>query len=222
MKHDRESLRKLLNVSLNALKLIEKRGKLKQRLNKINYDLVDRYKEKNKYIYIVVKKKSSKAKKDINIIYNTNRTDKFIDYFNIRTVEVPRTIKQIAEETKVTEKTVIKWDNTLQDKRILSKDGFYYFKMDKLTDEITEISKEEYKNFWRNKAYLNAFENLRRKYLLGEITLTELQLTSGDIAVIISMLENKYYFKIKKYKVNRNEIFELTQNLIDEYKKVSF
>ena len=53
----------------------------------------------------------------------------------------------------------------------------------------------------------------------GEISLTELQLTSGDISVIISMLEDKYCFKVKKYKVNRNEIYEHTRNLIDEYQK---
>lgn len=53
----------------------------------------------------------------------------------------------------------------------------------------------------------------------GEITLTELQLTSGDIAVIISMIENRYCFKIKKYKVNQNEIYEYTRNLIEEYQK---
>ena len=155
----------------------------------------------------------------MNNIYNTNRTDKFISYFNIRTIEEPKTIKQIAEESNVAEKTVIKWDNTLQDKRILSKDGFYYFKVDRLKDEIIEISKEEFKSFWRNKAYLNAFEELRRKYILGEISLTELQLTSGDIAVIMSMIENKYCFKIKKYKVNRNEIFDYTEKLINEYQK---
>jgi len=218
MKCDRKKLKQILNISLNALKLIERRNKLEYRLNKAGYELIDKYKEGNKYIYLI-KESNKQIKKELNNIYNTNRTDKFISYFNIRTIEEPRTIKQIAEESKVAEKTVIKWDNTLQDKRILSKDGFYYFKVDRLKDEIIEISKEEFKSFWRNKAYLNAFEELRRKYIKGEITLTELQLTSGDIAVIISMIENKYCFKIKKYKVNRNEIFDYTKKLINEYQK---
>ena len=218
MKCDRKRLKEILNISLNALKLIERRNNLEYRLNKVGYELIDKYKDKNKYIYII-EKNSQQTKKELNNIYNTNRTDKFISYFNIRTIEEPKTIKQIAEESNVAEKTVIKWDNTLQDKRILSKDGFYYFKVDRLKDEIIEISKEEFKSFWRNKAYLNAFEELRRKYILGEITLTEFQLTSGDIAVIMSMIENKYCFKIKKYKVNRNEIFDYTKKLINEYQK---
>lgn len=218
MECDRKQLKEILDISLNALKLIEKRNSLKQRLNKKGYVLVDKYKVKNKYIY-VIKKSNAELKKKINNIYNTNRADKFIDYFNIRTVENPKTIKEVALESKVAEKTVIKWDNTLQDKRILSKDGFYYFKVDRSNNQIEEICKEEYKSYWRNKAYLGAFAELRRKYMQGEITLTEFQLTSGDIAVIISMLENKYCFKVKKYKVNRNEIYEYTRKLIDEYQK---
>lgn len=218
IKYDREKLKDILGISINALKLIEKRSNLEYRLSKCGYELVDKYKDKNKYIY-VIKKNNLELKKKIGNMYNTNRIDKFINYFNMRTIEVPKTIKEIAEESKVTEKTVIKWDNTLQDKRILSKDGFYYFKVDRTNNEIIEITKEEYKSYWRNKAYLEAFAELRRKYMQGEITLTEFQLTSGDIAVIISMLENKYCFKIKKYKVNRNEIYEYTRKIIDEYQK---
>ncbi len=218
IKCDRNKLKDILGISINALKLVEKRDNLEYRLSKCGYELIDKYKVKNKYIY-VIKKNNSELKKKIGSMYNTNRTDKFINYFNIRTIEVPKTIKEIAEESKVAEKTVIKWDNTLQDKRILSKDGFYYFKIDRNSNQISEISKEEYKSFWKNKVYLKAFADLRMKYIRGEISLTEFQLTSGDIAVIISMIENKHCFKIKKYKVNRNEIYEYTRKIIDEYQK---
>lgn len=218
VKCDRKQLKDILNISLNALKLIEKRNKLQYRLNKVGYELVDKYKEKNKYIY-VIKESNEEIKKQISSMYNTNRTDKFINYFNIRTIEEPRTIKEIALKSNVAEKTIIKWDSTLQDKQIISKDGFYYFKIDRLEDTVTQICKEEYKSYWRNKAYLGAFAELRRKYMQGEISLTEFQLTSGDIAVIISMLENKYCFKVKKYKVNRNEVYEYTRYLIEEYQK---
>lgn len=218
LKCDRKQLKDILNISLNALKLIEKRNNLQYRLRKCGYELIDKYKEKNKYIYIITNI-NLKIKKEINNIYKTNRTDKFINYFNIRTIEEAKTIKEIANKSEVAEKTIIKWDNTLQDKRILSKDGFYYFKVDRRNNEITEITKEEYKNFWRNRAYLNAFADLRRKYMKGEISLTEFQLTSGDVAVILSLIENKYYFKVKKYKVNQNEIYNYTRKLIDEYQK---
>ena len=126
MECDRNQLKEILGVSLNALKLIEKRNNLEHRLNKVGYTLIDKYKKKNKYIY-VIQKTNKKLKQKISNMYNTNRADKFINYFNIRTIEQPKTIKEIAIESEVAEKTIIKWDNILQDKRILSKDGFYYF-----------------------------------------------------------------------------------------------
>ena len=218
MECDRNQLKVILGVSLNALKLIEKRNNLEHRLNKVGYTLIDKYKKKNKYIY-VIQKTNKKLKQKISNMYNTNRADKFINYFNIRTIEQPKTIKEIAIESEVAEKTIIKWDNTLQDKRILSKDGFYYFKLDKSNNEIIEISKEEYKTFWKNKSYLKAFADLRKRYMEGEISLTELQLTSGDVAVIVSAIESKYCFKIKKYKVNRNQLYADTRRIIDEYQK---
>lgn len=218
MECDRNKLKGILNISLNALKLIEKRNNLEYRLNKVGYTLIDKYKKKNKYIY-VIKKSNKELKQKISNMYNTNRADKFINYFNIRTIEQPKTIKEIAIESEVAEKTIIKWDNTLQDKRILSKDGFYYFKLDRSNNEIIEITKEEYKTFWKNKVYLKAFADLRKKYMEGEISLTELQLTSGDVAVIVSAIENKYCFKIKKYKVNRNQLYADTRRIIDEYQK---
>ena len=218
MECDRNQLKEILGVSLNALKLIEKRNNLEHRLNKVGYTLIDKYKKKNKYIY-VIQKTNKKLKQKISNMYNTNRADKFINYFNIRTIEQPKTIKEIAIESEVAEKTIIKWDNTLQDKRILSKDGFYYFKLDRSNNEIIEISKEEYKTFWKNKSYLKAFADLRKRYMEGEISLTELQLTSGDVAVIVSAIESKYCFKIKKYKVNRNQLYADTRRIIDEYQK---
>ena len=218
MECDRNQLKEILGVSLNALKLIEKRNNLEHRLNKVGYTLIDKYKKKNKYIY-VIQKTNKKLKQKISNMYNTNRADKFINYFNIRTIEQPKTIKEIAIESEVAEKTIIKWDNTLQDKRILSKDGFYYFKLDRSNNEIIEISKEEYKTFWKNKSYLKAFADLRKRYMEGEISLTELQLTSGDVAVIVSAIESKYCFKIKKYKVNRNQLYADTRKIIDEYQK---
>lgn len=218
MECDRNQLKDILNISLNALKLIEKRNTLEYRLNRVGYTLIDKYKKKNKYIY-VIQKTNKNLKQKISKMYSTNRADKFISYFNIRTIELPITIHEIAIRVEVSEKTIIKWDNILQDKRILSKDGFYYFKLDRNSNEITEISKEEYKSFWKNKAYLKAFADLRKRYMEGEISLTELQLTSGDVAVIVSAIESKYCFKIKKYKVNRNQLYADTRRIIDEYQK---
>lgn len=218
MKVDRNKLKDILGINLNTLKQIERRSNLNKRLNRIGYELITKNKIKNKYIYDIRNiKDHQELKKVINNSYNTNRADKFVTYFNIRTLEEPNTIREIANKSNVAEKTVIKWDNTLQDKRILSKDGYYYFRLSKDTMEVQQCSIEEYKSFWKNKAYLNAFYKLQEKYRSGEITLTELQLASGEIAVIVSTIENKYYFKIKKYKVNKeNPLYMDTKRLIEK------
>lgn len=218
MKADRNKLKDILGINLNTLKQIERRNNLDKRLNKIGYKLISKCKFKNKYIYDI---RSIKDHQELNKVikqsYNTNRADKFVTYFNIRTLEEPNTIREIANKSNVAEKTVIKWDNTLQDKRIISKDGYYYFRLLKDTREVQQCSIGEYKSFWKNKAYLNAFYRLQSKYISGEITLTELQLASGEIAVIISTIANKYYFKIKKYKVNEdNELYIDTKRLIEK------
>ncbi|OSA98118.1 UNVERIFIED_ORG: hypothetical protein B2H98_05355 [Clostridium botulinum] len=212
MKCDRNKLKDILNVSINALKQLERRNTLEKRLNENGYTLLNRHIENNKFIYEIEK---DNLKHKINKLYGINKTDNFITYFNIRIKEEPKTVIEIADRANVTERTIIKWDNKLKDKRILIKDGYYYFKLDRITGVILQVSKEEYKSFWKNKAYINAFNALQLKYLQGELTLTELKLASGDLPVIISTIENKYYYKVKRYKVNiNNQLYVDTKKII--------
>ena len=46
----------------------------------------------------------------------------------------------------------------------------------------------------------------------------EFQLACGEKAVIIAAIENKYYFKIKKYKANKTRLYQDTNRLIKESK----
>jgi len=213
MKVCRNELKVILNINLNALKQIERRKTLDKRLQDKGYILINKHIEGNKTIYEL---EISKTKHIISKTYNVSKTNNFIDYFNIRTKEEPNTIEEIANKANVNKKTVSKWDNTLQDKRIIAKDGYYYFRLDKDQGELIQVTIEEYKSFWKNKAYINAFNKLQDRYIKGEISLTELQLSSGEIAVIISTIENKYYYKIKKYKVDKNnELYKDTKKLIE-------
>ncbi|NRT90045.1 hypothetical protein B0H41_003724 [Clostridium beijerinckii] len=215
MKVCRNELKDLLNINLNALKQIERRNTLEKRLLERGYILLDKSIENKKTIYELG---ISRDKQIINKLYNISKTDCFINYFNIRTAEEPDTIDDIASKVKINKNTVIKWDNTLQDKKIISKDGYYYFKLDKALGELAQVTIEEYKSFWKNKAYVNAFKKLQDKYTRSEITLAELQLAKGELDVIIKTIENKYYYKVKKYKVNKdNKLYIDTMNLIRGY-----
>ena len=53
IKCDRNKLKDILGISINALKLVEKRDNLEYRLSKCGYELIDKYKVKNKYIYVI-------------------------------------------------------------------------------------------------------------------------------------------------------------------------
>ncbi|CUU47045.1 hypothetical protein [Clostridium beijerinckii] len=215
MKVCRNELKDLLDINLNALKQIERRNTLEKRLLEKGYILLNKSIENKKTIYELG---ISKDKQIINKLYNISKTDCFINYFNIRTAEEPDTIDYIASKVKINKNTVIKWDNTLQDKKIISKDGYYYFKLDKALGELAQVTIEEYKSFWKNKAYVNAFKKLQDKYTRSEITLAELQLAKGELDVIIRTIENKYYYKVKKYKVNKdNKLYIDTMNLIRGY-----
>ncbi|WP_238860898.1 hypothetical protein [Clostridium sp. YIM B02569] len=215
MKVCRNELKDLLDINLNALKQIERRNTLEKRLLERGYILLNKSIENKKTIYELG---ISKDKQIINKLYNISKTECFINYFNIRTAEEPDTIDDIASKVKINKNTVIKWDNTLQDKKIISKDGYYYFKLDKALGELSQVTIEEYKSFWKNKAYVNAFKKLQDKYTRSEITLAELQLAKGELDVIIRTIENKYYYKVKKYKVNKdNKLYIDTMNLIRGY-----
>jgi hypothetical protein len=213
MNVSRNELKNILEVNLNALKQIERRNTLDKRLSEKGFKLIKKYKQNNKTMYEL---QHLKTKQLIYKTYNVKKADNFIDYFNIRTKEEPSSIGDIAEKTKVNKNTIIKWDNTLQDKKIIANDGYYYFRLE--YGELIQVSMEEYKSFWRNKAYMKEFMDLQRKYLKGELTLTQLQLASADIGSIRTVIENKYYYKIKKYKVNKNnELYIDTVNLIRGY-----
>ena len=49
----------------------------------------------------------------------------------------------------------------------------------------------------------------------GEITLNELTLASAEVGAIMQALENKYYYRINKYKTNKdNKLYLDTSELI--------
>lgn len=219
MKITKKQLSDLLGITLNNLKKIEQRKQLKERLKEKGYLYKGKTKEGRKNIYIIDKinnVESSVILKDIyKNAYNTNKKDSFTLYFINRTQESVKNKADIAKESNVTVKTITKWDNTLLDKRIISKDGFFYFCIDKENKAIYQCSKEEYNNFWKNSSIRNSFKALQNKYIKGEITLNELQLASAGLGATQALIENKYYYRTKKYKTNtENQLYKDTLNLI--------
>lgn len=215
----------ILGVKTDALKQIEKRQQLYIRLQEKGYKLLDKIKEGRKVYYILEQENINKEiyNNMVKYVYDTAKEKEFSTYFALRTIlnnwNICYNIKEIAERSSVSSKTIRKWDNTLLNKDIIARDGYFYFCITNDKDnniyKVEPSNIEEYRSFWRNKAFMGAFKNLQDKYYKGELTLTELQLASADIGAIRQTIEHKYYYRVKKFTTHKeNELYKDTMKLI--------
>lgn len=205
MIYDRKQLAKLLNTSVQNIKMLEKRNKLKEKLNIKGYNLLNIYK-KSKTTYNIIEC-DNPGVKALSVL-NIRKPYSFTKYLNHRLQEQAISIKDIAINSNVNKNTVVRWDKKLIYNKVMSRDGFYYFKLVLGRDEAVEISKEEYNSFWRNTAYIKALKKLQNRYLNGEITLNELQLATGDINSYYSIVNGVYCFRVNKFKVDKeNDLY---------------
>lgn len=205
MIYDRKQLAELLNTSVQNIKMLEKRNKLKEKLNIKGYNLLNIYK-KSKTTYNIIEC-DNPGVKALSVL-NIRKPYSFTKYLNHRLQEQAISIKDIAINSNVNKNTVVRWDKKLIYNKVMSRDGFYYFKLVLGRDEAVEISKEEYNSFWRNTAYIKALKKLQNRYLNGEITLNELQLATGDINSYYSIVNGVYCFRVNKFKVDKeNDLY---------------
>jgi hypothetical protein len=208
IKVDKKGLCEILGLKESGLKTIIKRKQLDKRLDEQGYKLLEQIKEGRKVYYILEQTNNNKEVYNnmCKYIFNTNKPTSFKDFFISRTVfdNFVKSNKDLAELSNVSAKTISKWNNTLLDKNIIAKDGYFYFYIDKEHKTIKQCEKVEYNTFWRNKAISNSFKTLQSRYLKGEITLNELQIASAGLGATVALIENKYYYRIKKYKTNKD------------------
>lgn len=215
----------ILGIKKDALIKIEQRQQLHLRLQEKGYKLLDKIKEGRKVYYILEQENELKEVYNnmVKYVYGTDKEKEFSTYFALRTIlnnwNICYNIAEIAERSSVSTKTIRKWDNTLIDKDIIARDGYFYFCItNDIENKIYKVEPSninEYKSFWRNKAYIGAFKNLQDKYYKGELTLLELQLASADIGAIRQVIDKKYYYRVKKFKTHKdNELYNDTIKLI--------
>lgn len=228
MKKNKKEIAEILGVSIESLKKIEGNKTLEEKLKNKGYKFINKFKEGRKVFYeIELINESQEVLSNLcNHVYKVKRKkEEFCKYYMLRTDEdnIPRSKADISKDVEISKATIDKWDNKLIELKIISKDGFFYFSIDKNTNEINQCTEEEYKTFWKNSHMLKAFNDLQIKYLNGEITLNQLQLASADIGAFMVAISNKYYFRTKKYKVNKdNKLYIDTKTLIEEVFKSKF
>lgn len=206
----RKELAELLNTSTNSIRMMEKRKTLDSKLNTIGFKLVSISKE-DKILYNIKKTNINPFK-----VLRINKKNNFLKYFDVRTNEGANNVKDIAIKSNVNKNTVVTWDKKMLNNKIMSKDGFYYFKIDSETKETFPISKEEYKSYWRNVNVIKSLKNLQNKYLKGLITLDELSLASASIGGCYAVVKNCNCFKIPKYKIDKENTLYLDLNKLLE------
>ena len=210
MIYDRKQLAELLNTSIDSIRMMEKRKTLDSKLNTIGFKLVSISKE-DKILYNIKKTNINPFK-----VLRINKKNNFLKYFDVRTNEGANNVKDIAIKSNVNKNTVVTWDKKMLNNKIMSKDGFYYFKIDSETKETFPISKEEYKSYWRNVNVIKSLKNLQSKYLKGLITLDELSLASASIGGCYAVVKNCNCFKIPKYKIDKENTLYLDLNKLLE------
>ena len=229
---DKKGISELLNISSRSVERYDKNRQLESKLNKIGYTLKEIEIVKRKEYYVIQQKDLILTDAEYKQLYNnicrftysTNKYLNFSKYLEIRTQLSNEndaiSKKDIAILSGVSSRTIAKWDSTLQDKEILKKNGYVYFYITADTKQVIKCSKEEYDSFWKNSFLLKAFKDLQSKYLNGQITLNELQLATSEATTIASMIFNKYYYRTKKYKIDKdNKLYIDTTQLINKVYK---
>lgn len=222
MKLDRRQLAEKLNINLNALKQLERRGNLAKRLEDKGFKFIKKIVKEKVYFIIKNIQEDQENKQMYNNLckyaYNTNKPQQFGLFFRIRTLENNKAItnREISEIAEIGINTVTKWNNSLLDKGIIAKDGFFYFYIDNFDKKIKTCCEEEYKNFWKNMQSSRKREKLQNDFLNGKITLEELIRKSEENGATRFYTEGKYYYRIHKYKTNEdNKLYIDTKELIE-------
>ena len=221
MIYDRKQLAELLNTTKDNIKKLEKRNKLDEKLTSIRLKLnkIEKVKSKTYYNVEEIPEIESIKYNIIKYVFEIKENDKFEKYFVKRTdnIKEPITLELLSNHCNTSRKTISKWDNKMVDKQIISKDGFFYMYKDNITNEEYQISKEEYKNYWRDKAYLNELSNLQDRYYKGEINLTQFQILSIEVSNLKNAISKGYAYKVKRFKLNDDSVlYQDMSNLIKE------
>lgn len=156
-------------------------------------------------------------------LFKTKKEEQLKDYMLIRKEynNYPITKGKISKKVGVGTKTISKWDKIMLNNNFMFKDGYFYMKVEKLDSgeyKTIEVDKWEYNTYWKNKVKTRAYEALQQKFMNGTITLNEYTLAIDGIAVLLERLDNKYYYRIQKYKINeKNQLINDIYNLIMSY-----
>lgn len=227
-KLNREELMQILGVKNESLKWIIKSNKLKERLVEKGYRYINKIKDGRKSYYIVEVFNVTNNIESLNNIctgvFNTRKQKEFSNYYLYRTLNTtePLTKQFLSDLSNVNVNTISKWDKSMIENNIMTKDGYFYVAMSfnpndeegkpyyKLTD------KYEYNSFIKNNLSLSkrkkAYEDLQN----GTIDKITYDIIMDGTTACMLANKNKIVYKVTKYQLEKANIdfIKLIEDLI--------
>lgn len=205
---DYAGLSDILGVGRTGISKLIKRGTLDKRLNELGYRINRITKESRKKIYWLIEVPMRSCY--IRNVLGIRKEYEFAKYFSIKTRNTYSFDSRISENINVDRKTLKRWRDKMVDSKMLVKDGFYYFRCD--SEGLHEVDIWEYKNFWKNRADLeNMQERLQSQFYKNKVSFKDCLNKFGKMSSELTAAEGKMYFKVHKYRVNKNnEAYQIT------------
>ena len=165
-------LREMLGINNDRFKYLTKTNKLDETLEALGYSISSKYKSGRKTVFeleviekdewLEYQQARHIQKKEEHTIYVENRITNGLDK--------PR--KSFLKELDIdlSETTAGRYDKMLVEDEIMKKDGEVYLLFNPNTQEFTEISHEEYKQFWKDASECRyQLSNNYARYKRGDI-----------------------------------------------------
>ncbi|WP_252224999.1 MULTISPECIES: hypothetical protein [unclassified Clostridium] len=230
----RDDLLQILGVKNNTLKTIIRTKKLKERLLEKGYIYKDKVKRGRVSYYIVEVTTNTQDKESFSNIcdglFKTKKQKEFGDYYMYRTLNLdkPITKQLLSDLSNVSIKTITKWDKSMIENDLMTKDGYYYMAME--IDDSSEDKKpkyrltcrEEYMQFMKNNLEIGKRNKAHSDYIKGTIDKVAYNIIMDGTALSLLTNQNKIIYKVNKYQLNKAKI-DLTklikELIIKVYKK---
>ena len=170
----RQELRDLLEVNENTLKSIIKRGTLSQRIEQINYTLIGQCKIGRISVY-EIEPIERDLWSELQSYYKIRKREEHTKYSKHRLEDgMSKSRSNIIKDTElnISPTTAKKFDEILVNENAIKKGPVAYRLLNKKTNELTEITREEYLQWWSSKKcskdIITTAKSKRKKFLISE------------------------------------------------------
>ena len=213
----REELRDMLQLTENGIKTLVRRGKLDEKLRISGYKLENTYKIGRNTIYELSIIDTNEWM-EIQNKYNIKKKNEHNKYSKARIENGNSSRSKLIKDNNIhiSGKTAKRYDTILCKEDIMEHDKEVYYLIDSKTNVMTEITEEEYKDFWHNNMTAkNSIQQINKQLDNKEITGKQADIYKHKILEKVDNKEGCIAVKYDTYKqaTNAIKILELINRL---------